>query len=123
VVGGTHRRYATVEPCWVWGGRSFGCLCVVLFLLCVCACGAVLFLLCVCVCVTCSQAISPPRRGWWVVRTVVPPPLSLVECGVGVRVVVCVWSCSCCVFVRVVLFCSWCVFVCVTCFSSYNPRV
>jgi len=52
-----------------------------------------------------------PTREWVVVRTVVAPPLSVVECGVGrfVRVVVCVWCCSC----RVV--------VCVTWFSWVNP--
>jgi len=47
---------------------------------------------------------------WVVVRTVVAPPLSVVECWVRgfVHVVVCLWCCSC----RVV--------VCVTCFSSYG---
>jgi len=46
-------------------------------------------------------------RAWVVVRTVVAPPLGVVECGVGgfVRVVVCLCCCSC----RVVVF--------VTCFS------
>ena len=53
---------------------------------------------------------SPPTRAWVVVRTVVAPPLSVVGCGVGgfVRVVVCVWCCSC----RVVMG--------VTCFSCYS---
>ena len=36
-------------------------------------------------------------------RAIVAPPLSVVECGVGwfVRVVVCLWCCSCLVVVRV----------------------
>jgi len=52
----------------------------------------------------------PPTRAWVVVRTVVAPPLSVVECGMGgfVRVVVCLCCCSCCVV------------VCVTCFSCYT---
>jgi len=59
----------------------------------------------------------PLTRAWVVVRTVVAPPLSVVECGVGggggggvVRVVVHLWCYSC----RVV--------VCVTCFSCYRVR-
>jgi len=43
-----------------------------------------------------------------VVRTVVAPLLSVVECGVGgfVRVVICLWCCSCGV-VLVVFLCVW----------------
>jgi len=38
----------------------------------------------------------PPTRAWVVVRTVIAPPSSVVECGVGgfIRVVVCLWCCS-----------------------------
>ena len=53
-----------------------------------------------------------PTRAWVVVRTVVAPPMSVVECGVWgfVRVIICLWCCSCGVV------------VCVTCFSGYRCR-
>ena len=95
--------------------RVCPCLCCVCMYACVVSCLYVSFVVCVCVDLRPSLhmcvSARPPTRAWVVVRTVVVPPLSAVECcGVGgfVRVVVCLWCCSCGVV------------VCVTCFSCYR---